>query len=64
MAINDKVSDLTFDDLLEINSELLDKLRNIKRKCKETLKKLNRTETELDMLRYEKQFLEKELEIT
>ena len=36
MAKDNEVSDLTFDDMIEINSELLDTLKSLKRKYKET----------------------------
>ena len=40
MATDNNVSDLSFEDLIEINSELLDKLKSIKKECKETKIKL------------------------
>lgn len=61
MATDNDVSDLSFEDLIEINSEILDKLKSIKRKHKDTLAKLNRSELEVDMLKDEKKILEEEL---
>ena len=61
MATNNNVSDFSFEDLLEINSELLDKFKIVKKECKETKEKLHRAEIEIDMLRDEKKILEEEL---
>ena len=58
---HDDVSDLTFNDLLEINPELLDKYKLVKRDCKDVKAKLHRAELEIDMLRDEKKILEEEL---
>ena len=61
MATDNEVSDLTFDDLIEINSELLDTLKSLKRKYKETREYQNKAEFERDMLKDEKIILEEEL---
>ena len=62
MAKDNEVSDLTFDDMIEINSELLDTLKSLKRKYKEALENQKKAEFERDMLKDEKRILEEELE--
>ena len=62
MATENEVSDFTFDDMIEINSKLVDTLKNIKRKYKETHEHQNKAEFERDMLKDEKKILEEELE--
>ena len=62
MAKDNEVSDLTFDDMIEINSELLDTLKSLKRKYKEALENQKKAEFERDMLKDEKKILEEELE--
>ena len=61
MATENEVNDLTFDDMIEINSELLDTLKSIKRKYKEALENWRKAEFERDMLNDEKKILEEEL---
>ena len=50
MAKDNEVSDLTFDDMIEINSELLDTLKSLKRKYKEALENQKKAQFERDML--------------
>ena len=64
MATNDDVSELSFEDLVEINSELVDFVKQTKKQNKELQGKLNRSELEISMLRDEKKILEEELEMT
>ena len=64
MATNDDVSELSFEDLVEINSELVDFVKQTKKQNKELQGKLNRSELEVSMLRDEKKIPEEELEMT
>ena len=61
MATNNEVNDLTFDDMIEINSELLDTLKSLKKKYKQSLEDQRKAEFERDMLNDEKKILEEEL---
>ena len=62
MATENEVSDFTFDDMIKINSELVDTLKNLKRKYKETREHQNNAEFKRGMLKDEKKLLEEELE--
>ena len=62
MATNDDVSELSFEDLVELNFELVNFEKQIKKHNKELQGKLNRSEFKISMLRDEKKILEEELE--
>ena len=61
MATDNEVNDLTFDDMIEINSELLDTLKGLKRKYKQAQENQRKAKFERDMLNDEKKILEEEL---
>ena len=62
MAQDSEVSNLTFDDLIEVNTELLSTIKILKKKIKEIRENQNQAEFERDMLNDEKKILEEELE--
>lgn len=62
MAQESEVNNLTFDDLIEVNTELLNTIKTLKKKLKETRENQNKAEFERDMLKDEKKILEEELE--
>ena len=62
MATEDEVQIPTFDELLDINAELIVKYKDIKRQLKVVKADLSRAEFERDMLKDEKKILEEELE--
>jgi len=62
MANSDEVhSNLSFDDMIEIASELDNKYRTLRKIHKECPAKINRLELEVDMLKEEKKILEEEI---
>ena len=61
MATDSDVNDLTFDDMIEINSELLDTLKGLKKIYKEAIENHRKAEFERDMLNDENKILEEEL---
>ena len=62
MAKEDEVQIPTFEEVLDINVELMYKFKDVKRQCKQAQADLSRAEFERDMLKDEKKILEEELE--
>ena len=61
MAQESEVSDLSYDDLIEVNTEFLNTIKILKKKLKETRENQNKAEFERDMLKDEKKYWKKNL---
>ena len=62
MAQESDVSDLFYEDLIEVNSKFLNIIKILKKQLKETCENHNKAEFERDTLKDEKIILEEELE--
>ena len=62
MSKEDEVQIPSFEEVLDINAELIYKFKDMKRQCKQAQADLRRAELKCDMLKDEKKILEEELE--